>query len=77
MERMLLKKLYALDDIQVGIFEVESKIQYYIAVLIDGLNFEVWGKGKTPYEAIINASEKWSNSFGGFNPFREALRLRW
>ncbi|MFP3202855.1 MAG: hypothetical protein RXR43_11690 [Sulfolobus sp.] len=67
-ERILLKTLYQ----NVGVFEIEDG--QYVAALVSGNNMEIWGRGKTPYEAIINAKEKWGNSFGGFNPFAQTLQ---
>lgn len=74
-ERILLKKLYNINPAKIGVFEVEDGLKYkYFAALVDKCNMEIWGEGDTPYEALVSASEKWSNSFGGFNPFNMALR---
>ena len=74
-ERILLKKLYHINPATVGIFEVENKMQHnYFAALVNENNLEIWGEGKTEYEALLSASEKWGDNMGGFNPFAEALR---
>ena len=75
MRRMTLKKLYDVNGVKVGIYQIEADRAYYIAVLIDGLNLEVWGMGETAYQALLDARERWNDNFGGFNPFREALSL--
>ena len=72
---MILRKLYNIDGIKVVIYEIEEdKKTYYITGLNNGLNFWFWGCGQSAYEALINAKEKWGNSFGGFNPFAHALQ---
>jgi len=76
--RVLLKNLYQADpnpDVRVGVYEIEQGRQHvYVAALVHGANVEVWGTGESPYETLLDASEKWSNAMAGFNPFAQALR---
>ena len=72
--RILLKKLFEIKGITIGIFEVDNEQRRYFAALISEYNTEIWGNGETQYEALLSASEKWRDNLGGFNPFAEALR---
>ena len=72
---MILEKIYKFNNINVVIYRVEEGLKKkYFAGLFNNLNFAIWGEGQTGYEALIDAMERWSNSFGGFNPFAHALQ---
>ena len=74
-ERFNLIKKYIIGNVKACIFEVESGTKKkYICALIDEGNMEIWGRGETAYEALLDARERWNNSFGGFNPFKYALQ---
>ena len=72
---MILKKMYKVGELNVVIYEVEEGLnKKYIVGLLNKYNLWIWGTGETDYEALVNASETWSNNLVGLNPFKYALQ---